>query len=460
MPFNGSGTWSNAGSAFSTPVTGTTISSTAAQTFFSDLASNGLSGCITKDGQTTVTSNIPFGGNRITGLGAGTDATDAARLSQIQDGASTYLTSVAGTNTITATATPTPAYAVGQRFVFVPANTNTGATTLNISSLGAGAVQSAGVGLVGGELVAGIPVEVEVSAATPVFQIVAGGQMQPLVDAGIVEGRLTLTTGVPVTTTDVTAAETVYFTPYAGNRIALYTGTLWKLYTFSELSVDVPDATQMNDVFIYDNAGTLTLDVTAWTNTTTRATALTTQNGVLVKSGATSRRYLGSFYSTTAGNGQTEDSLANRYVWNYYNRVNRPMKVSETTNSWTENSGAFRQANGSTANQLNMVIGVSENAVEAMACGGAYNSGGGGVTFATGIGVDSTTVNSSQISFNSLTLSNAVPVPSWASYKGFPGVGLHAITWLEYSANVGTTTWVGDNGQAVFNTGITGTVWG
>ena len=43
--------------------------------------------------------------------------------------------------------------------------------TLNISSLGAGAVQLAGSALTGGELAASEPVTVYVSAATPVFQI-------------------------------------------------------------------------------------------------------------------------------------------------------------------------------------------------------------------------------------------------------------------------------------------------
>src|SRR3990167_8185437 len=83
-----------------------------------------------------------------------------------------FLASVAGTNTITGTATPTPTYTVGQRFTFVPAVTNTGATTLNISSVGAGAVQLGGAALTGGELRAGFATTVYVSAATPVFEII------------------------------------------------------------------------------------------------------------------------------------------------------------------------------------------------------------------------------------------------------------------------------------------------
>ena len=40
-------------------------------------------------------------------------------------------------------------------------------------------------------------------------------------------GRLTLTSGTPVTTNDVTAATTIYYTPYKGNAIQLYNGTNW-----------------------------------------------------------------------------------------------------------------------------------------------------------------------------------------------------------------------------------------
>lgn len=170
-----SGTFTFTSNSFNTPVTGTTISSTAAQATWTELAT-ALSTCVLKDGTQTLTGNIPFANFKITGLGAGSALTDSANLQQVQYGFGSFLTSVAGTNTITATATPTPAYTVGQRFTFVPANTNTGATTLNISSVGAGAVQLAGAALTGGEIVANVPVTVYVSAATPVFEIITPTQ--------------------------------------------------------------------------------------------------------------------------------------------------------------------------------------------------------------------------------------------------------------------------------------------
>src|SRR5688500_7545831 len=69
------------------------------------------------------------------------------------------LGTVAGTNTITAVMTPAlTAYSAGMIIVFTPANSNTGATTLNINSLGALDVQKGNAAaLVSGDLVAGIP---------------------------------------------------------------------------------------------------------------------------------------------------------------------------------------------------------------------------------------------------------------------------------------------------------------
>src|SRR5262245_28999016 len=56
---------------------------------------------------------------------------------------------------------------------------------------------------------------------------------------------------------------TVYFAPYLGNRIAVFDGSAtWKNYSFSELSLSLSGliANVTYDVFIYDNAGTLTLE--------------------------------------------------------------------------------------------------------------------------------------------------------------------------------------------------------
>jgi hypothetical protein len=142
MGYNGSGTFV-INSTGQPVVTGTVISSTAFNALTADLAT-GLSTALTKDGQTTPTANLPMGTFKFTGLSAGSAATDSANIAQVQNSFGSFLT-VSGTDTITATVSPSlTAYASGQMFAFVAANTNTGAVTINISTLGAKAITKNG----------------------------------------------------------------------------------------------------------------------------------------------------------------------------------------------------------------------------------------------------------------------------------------------------------------------------
>lgn len=154
MSFNGSGTF-QINTAGQPVVAGTTITATAFNALTADLAT-GLSTCMTKDGQTVATANIPMGNNRITGMAAGTAATDAANLTQVQTTAAKLL-SVSGTDTITASGTPTvAAYTSGAMYYFTPAANNTSAVTINIDSLGAKNITKEGsTALAAGDLVSG-----------------------------------------------------------------------------------------------------------------------------------------------------------------------------------------------------------------------------------------------------------------------------------------------------------------
>ena len=93
MSRNGSGTYSLP--AGNPVVTGTTISSTWANTTLNDIA-NALTGSLAADGQTTATGNLQMGSNKITGLADGTLTTDAATVGQV----ATSLTGVLHTSDI------------------------------------------------------------------------------------------------------------------------------------------------------------------------------------------------------------------------------------------------------------------------------------------------------------------------------------------------------------------------
>jgi len=210
------------------------------------------------------------------------------------------------------------------------------------------------------------------NTATKSYKLIAGLTAKTLnTDIGsasyapqTINGRLTLETGVAVSLTDQTAKTTLYFTPYQGNRVSLYNGVAWETFTFSELSLPLGTliADTNYDVFIYDNAGTLALELgAAWSSNIARASALALQDGIYVKSGATTRRYIGTIRTTSATT--TEDSLLKRFVWNRANSIGRDLYYEDmvqhsygsTARAWAGNNDACIQ----------FVVGLAEELITA-----------------------------------------------------------------------------------------------
>lgn len=283
-------------------------------------------------------------------------------------------------------------------------------------------------------------------------------------DAPIVcQGRLSLTSGTPIPTSDVTAATTVYFMPYLGNNISIYNGSRWQTYKFSELSVAVPSiASRPFDIFIYDSSGVLTIEAVSWTNDTTRATALVTQDGVLVKSGATARRYLGTGRST-AVSGQSEDSTSSRLLWNMCNRVPRVFYVKANTD-WNYTTATWHSVNADTTlgvTRAGLVAGVSREpiSIEILLAGGSLNSSN--VNIAMGIGINSTSANSADL-YGGMSLDPTPYRPHLSGmYQGVLNAGYSYAQWLEISVATGTTTWYGpyDSGGNTREAGYLGEIW-
>ena len=145
MAFNGSGTFVRNNGTFtgstvwaSDSGAGVGIVTNRHDTHDQDLAT-GLSNCICKDGQTTVTANIPMSTFKFTGLGNGSSRTDSAALGQLQDQATTWGgTSGGSANAQTISLTPAiTAYVSGMTIRFKAGFTNTGSVTLNVNSVGA-----------------------------------------------------------------------------------------------------------------------------------------------------------------------------------------------------------------------------------------------------------------------------------------------------------------------------------
>jgi len=113
------------------------------------------------------------------------------------------------------------------------------------------------------------------------------------------------------------------------------------------------------DVFIYDNSGTLTLELSAaWASDISRTDALARQDGIWCKSGAATRRWIGTIRASASN--QTEDSKAKRLVYNVYNQVARPLYKAATTGSWTVSSSSWTKANNATEQRIEWVQGARQ----------------------------------------------------------------------------------------------------
>jgi hypothetical protein len=145
----------------------------------------------------------------------------------------------------------------------------------------------------------------------------------------IVGGRLSVYQNIAEPSPDMFVvnnplATILYYVPYTGDRISLYFNGTWRPFIF-DYSTSIPltglPADTNYDVFANPVGvnGPVRLSLTPWTDSWTRATALVSFEGALVKNGDATFRYLGTIRTTVAG--RTEVTRYRKYVFNYYNRV-------------------------------------------------------------------------------------------------------------------------------------------
>ena len=122
-----------------------------------------LSNRICKDGQTTITQNLPMNSKKLTGLLAGSASSDSCSIQNLLVNTGKYVSTVGGT-VDAITLTPSPAasnYAAGQEFLFISTGANTGATTVNVSSLGVKSITKNGAtALSAGDIASGAMVRI------------------------------------------------------------------------------------------------------------------------------------------------------------------------------------------------------------------------------------------------------------------------------------------------------------
>lgn len=274
--------------------------------------------------------------------------------------------------------------------------------------------------------------------------MIGGGASSSSSSDPIGNKRLSLESGVPVSTTDQTAKTTVYWTDGTTN-----------------LSVAVPSTTNRPfDIFYSLSAGTLS--TVNWTNDTTRATALAYSLGYLVKSGDIDKLYLGTG-RTTGTSGQCEMKMSGGtsaaqkiFLWNYYNRVSFPILVTETTNTWAYTTAAWRQWNASANNQFEFVTGVAEDCVNMTVWGHMYTTSGALIAYFN-LGLDRSNAKDSQVNTISTDAAANVTRLGAGVFNGRVSVGYHYLALIEYGRANGVV--IGDEGGTNIQSGAFGTFY-
>lgn len=268
--------------------------------------------------------------------------------------------------------------------------------------------------------------------------------------ARVFGGRLTYDGNNVVTTANVAAASVLYYLPYNGDQVSLYTtASVWNTVSFVAPSLVLTGLSPNSayDIFGYKNINELTLETARWNpNNITRVTGLSMQNGTWAAATNRTRVLLGTLYigGTSA---QSEDSTTKRFLWNTFNRLNRKLSRKEDNVGWSYNLDVWRQAFASSANQVEVVIGLADNPVQIEV--GAYGDNNSVVGFgAVGIGITGTSTNAAdfwyETGFNGATLTRGL----MQSKLYHQAAGFYQYTWLEktrsgsmnYRSTLGTGT--------------------
>jgi len=288
------------------------------------------------------------------------------------------------------------------------------------------------------------------------------------------QGRVTLTSAVPVLTSTVSGATTVFYTPYIGQLVTLFDGVTMTPTVFSEMSQATTDTTKSPaavttnsnyDIFVWNDTGTLRATRgPAWTSSTSRGTGAGTSqlvyvNGLLfnanaITNGPAAQR--GTYVGTIRSNGSSTidfiyggaasgGTAGVLNVWNMYNRVVVNTIVTDSGVLYTYSSATIRQARASAGNQVSFVSGLAEDGVLASYSFEGFQAAVVAAAQVSGIGLDSTTTYISlPYKIGSGTSNQAAFSGSVTAYI-VPQIGSHIVSANENSDGTNANSFDGTN---------------
>lgn len=258
--------------------------------------------------------------------------------------------------------------------------------------------------------------------------------------------RLSTSAGSPVAS-DGTFS-TIFTAAYRGTKISLYNGTNWFVCDFGSgpsLGISGMTAGIPADVFaVFSGLTSWSLELTAWASASVRATGLVLLDGVWVKSGATTRRYLGTILPDSAttfthSSNPASGTKAVCGIWNQDNRVRSSFNWAPNFSVATPSApNAWELLGAIPAPHVELVIGQGIDTLNAQAIGAANT--GASTDCNIGIGIDSST---SVSGFQHIVSNTSGYIGLTATANQRPAVGRKTVNFLWRTTNTATALFAG-----------------
>jgi hypothetical protein len=232
---------------------------------------------------------------------------------------------------------------------------------------------------------------------------------------------------------------TLYYGAYRSKAFQAYDTTFnrWEQESFAttSLSIAIPaTAGSVNyDVFILSGA-TPSLYLEPWVS---GRTYITLQDGVPVHASNRARLFIG---SCRAESGVVSDTPAKRFLWNFFNQCPKPLLKTESATSWVYASNVWRPWNNSTANRIEVFAGLV--GFVDLTFTGRFDATGASTYGTLAIGLDSTTVPTSQYGYSG---NNTFAQMQSIRYARSLPEGYHYLQALESTFNNTAITFIGQS---------------
>ncbi len=288
-------------------------------------------------------------------------------------------------------------------------------------------------------------------------QGLAGGVTTPLTP----QGRLTLVSGSPVMTTSQPNKTTLFYSPYCGNQIPIWSGSSWTTMSFNELSAVTTDTTKSpaaigitkcNDWFVWNDAGVLRLGHGPdWASDVGRALPIGRINGIWVNGAAITNGApvnQGTYVGTTRSSASSQlewifggpGTISSFAVWNAYNRVEVHSVAWDATATWTYAGSAVRPSNGSLAAAHKFLSGLPEDGITFTHSQRRYGTG------FSWIGISQLSASTTEVAV-AFAIGTAVGITSTAMYSFLPQTGYFYCTGTERCDGTNAATFSGSSEQ-------------